>query len=263
MARTRRSSSSTSSAAESRAPGRIAEPTVRRREPAERASQRKRPHDIDLMLRRIREAVKDYPKAALFELYEEGHKSTFEILAACIVSIRTFDEVTVTTARKLFALGTTPRQIAKRSVKEIDDAIRSCTFHEPKAKQIHDIAVEAAEKHGNDLPCSFETLTSFRGVGPKCANLVLGIACGKEVEGLGIGVDIHVHRVTNRWGYVEATTPEKTMAALHDTLPRKYWIEINALLVPFGKHICTGKAPKCSGCPVLEYCRQVGVTEHR
>lgn len=109
------------------------------------------------------------------------------------------------------------------------------------------------------LPCDFGTLTSFRGVGPKCANLVRGIACGATA----IGVDIHVHRVTNRWGYVSAPTPEKTGERLRAVLPRKYWIEINALLVPFGKHVCTGRAPKCSTCPVLRYCRRVGVTDSR
>jgi endonuclease-3 len=88
---------------------------------------------------------------------------------------------------------------------------------------------------------------------------VLGIASGKAF----IGVDIHVQRVTNRWGYVATPTPEKTMAALQETLPKRYWVEINALLVPFGKHVCTGNAPKCSTCPVLDVCRQVGVTVHR
>jgi endonuclease-3 len=102
-------------------------------------------------------------------------------------------------------------------------------------------------------------MLSFRGVGPKCTNLVMGVACGEA----RIGVDIHVHRVTNRWGYVAAPTPEATMAALMEVLPKRYWVEINRLLVPFGKHVCTGRLPKCSTCPVLAYCRQVGVTEHR
>jgi endonuclease-3 len=96
-------------------------------------------------------------------------------------------------------------------------------------------------------------------VGPKCANLALGIACGEQV----ISVDIHVHRVTNRWGYVQTKTPEQTMAALEKKLPKKHWLDINRLLVPFGKHICTGQSPKCSSCPVLEFCQQVGVTKHR
>jgi endonuclease-3 len=100
---------------------------------------------------------------------------------------------------------------------------------------------------------------SFSGVGPKCANLALGVACDQA----GISVDVHVHRVTNRWGAVQTKTPEQTMHALERILPKRYWIEINRLLVPFGKHVCTGRLPKCSSCPVLEYCRQVGVTEHR
>jgi endonuclease-3 len=96
-------------------------------------------------------------------------------------------------------------------------------------------------------------------VGPKCASLALGVAA----EQAHISVDVHVHRVTNRWGYVAEKTPEKTMEALMEKLPREYWIEINRLLVPFGKHVCTGVAPKCSTCPLLSMCRQVGVTEHR
>ncbi|HKY04055.1 MAG TPA: endonuclease III, partial [Blastocatellia bacterium] len=94
---------------------------------------------------------------------------------------------------------------------------------------------------------------------PKCANLVLGIACHQPQ----IGVDVHVHRVTNRWGYVQAPTPERTMQALREKLPRKYWVEINRLLVPFGKHIYKGRLPLCSTCPVEDMCQQVGVEAHR
>ena len=115
------------------------------------------------------------------------------------------------------------------------------------------------EEFDGALPCDEEVLLSFKGVGPKCAHLVLGIACGKAE----ISVDIHVHRITNRWGVVAAKSPEQTMKALEGWLPKKYWIDINRLLVPFGKHVCTGVRPKCSTCPVLEMCRQVGVTEHR
>ena len=100
---------------------------------------------------------------------------------------------------------------------------------------------------------------SFHGVGPKCANLVLAIACGRPA----IGVDVHVHRVTNRWGVIRTRTPEQSVAALEGVLPKRYWIDINRLLVPFGKHVCTGSRPNCSTCPVLDMCRQVGVTAHR
>ncbi len=88
---------------------------------------------------------------------------------------------------------------------------------------------------------------------------MLGIACGIP----SISVDVHVHRVTNRWGYVATRTPEQTMAALEKVLPQPYWIEINRLLVPFGKHICTGHWPRCSTCPLLEMCAQVGVVNPR
>jgi endonuclease-3 len=203
--------------------------------------------------------VRPFPKAALFELAEEGFASPFEQLVACMISIRTRDEVTLPVARQLLALARTPAAMAQRTPAEIDARIRLSSFHEAKARQIHAIARRVVEEHGGELPCDFATLTSFAGVGPKCANLVLGIACGQEQ----IGVDVHVHRVANRWGYVHASTPERTMVALEVKLPRRYWVEINRLLVPFGKHVCTGHLPKCSTCPVLDMCVQVGVTAHR
>jgi len=219
----------------------------------------KRPFDIDLAIPRIRDAVRPFPKAALFELADEGFRSPFEQLVACIISVRTLDEVTLPTARHLFALARTPLAVSHLTIPAIDEQINACTFHEAKARQIHHIACRIVAEHGGILPCEPTVLLSFHGVGPKCANLVLGIACAQP----RIGVDIHVHRVTNRWGYVHTPTPEKTTVALEGILPRSYWIEINRLLVPFGKHICTGRLPHCSTCPVLDMCRQVGVTTHR
>jgi endonuclease-3 len=219
----------------------------------------KRPFDIRKAIPKLRAAVRPLPKAAMFELAELGHTSVFEQLVACIISIRTRDETTLPVARRLFARARTPAAVAKLGVAEVDKLIGACTFHEPKARQIHEIARRAVAEFGGDLPCDERVLLSFRGVGPKCTNLALGVACGHPA----IGVDIHVHRVTNRWGYVAAPTPEKTMALLHEKLPPRYWVEINALLVPFGKHVCTGARPKCSTCPLLDMCRQVAVTDHR
>ncbi|MFP5261039.1 MAG: endonuclease III domain-containing protein [Blastocatellia bacterium] len=219
----------------------------------------KRPVDINLAVRRIRKAVEPFAKAAMFELAEDGFDSAFEQLIACIISIRTYDEVMLPTARGLFARARTPEEVSRLSPDEIDDLIRPSTFHENKARQIQAIARRVVDEYGGELPCDEQTLLSFKGVGPKCANLVLGIACGQPY----IGVDIHVHRVTNRWGYVQTRTPEQTMQALGGKLPRRYWVDINRLLVPFGKHICTGRLPRCSTCPVLDMCQQVGVTEHR
>lgn len=230
----------------------------RQRSPVKRAD--KRPFDINQTMHRVREAVRDYPKAVLFELADRGYGSPFQILVACIITIRTLEEVSLPTSLKLFEVASTAKQIANLSEERIDELIHACAFHRPKSHTIHTIAREVVNTFGGELPCEFDALTSLPGVGPKCANLVLGIACHKPA---GIPVDIHVHRVTNRWGYVAAPTPEKTMAELEKVLPRKYWLEINKLMVPFGKHVCTGKSPKCSTCPVLEYCRQVGVESHR
>jgi endonuclease-3 len=220
---------------------------------------KKKPFDIEEAVPLLREAVAPYPKAALFELHSEGYTSVFEILIACLISIRTRDEVTLPVAKRLFATARTPAAVAELSVKQIEQLIYPCTFYDVKARTIRDIAKGAVEIHGGTLPCDPDALMAFKGVGPKCAHLALGIAC----DMLLTGVDIHVHRVTNRWGYTHAKTPEKTMEQLHEKLPKHLRVEINALLVPFGKHICTGEQPKCSTCPLLEMCQQVGVTKHR
>lgn len=219
----------------------------------------KHPLDIDQVLELIREAVAPYPKAAMFELAELGYASPFEQLIACIISIRTRDEDSLPISRRLLDKARTPAEMAHLTADEIDQLISPSTFHERKAFQIQAIARQVTEQYGGELPCDEAVLLSFSGVGVKCAHLALGIACGQP----WISVDIHVHRVTNRWGYVAAPTPERTMVQLEERLPREHWVEINRLLVPFGKHICTGQLPRCSTCPVLHMCRQVGVTRHR
>lgn len=217
------------------------------------------PFAIDTALARIREAVRPFPRAALFQLADEGFTSAFEQLVACIISIRTRDETMLVCARRFFRTARTPVEVAALGVEAIDALIAESTFHEAKAAQIQALARTVATQHGGVLPCDEAVLLGLRGVGPKCANLVLGIACGQP----RIGVDIHVHRITNRWGYVQGRTPEHTLAALEQVLPRAHWVEINALLVPFGKHVCTPTQPRCSTCPVRDMCRRVGVTAHR
>ena len=219
----------------------------------------KRPFDVDEAFRRLREATKDFPQAEMFALRDEGFTSVFEQLVSCILSIRTFDEQSGPAARRLFALGRTPVEIAALAPEAILAAIANVTFAPAKAAQIQAIARRTADEFGGDLPADFAVLTSLKGVGPKCANLTLGVAHGVPA----IAVDVHVHRITNRWGVVHAPTPEATLAGLEAWLPRDYWVEINERLVPFGKRICTGRAPKCSTCPLLEMCAQVGVTDHR
>jgi endonuclease-3 len=219
----------------------------------------KKPFDLHTMLSRIEKAVAKYPKAAMFQMYEEGFTSLFEQLISCIISIRTLDETTIPVSKRLFAKGRTPEQIAALSLDELAELLHGSTFSYQKAGTISGVAKKAIEEYNGVLPADFDVLTAMKGVGPKCANLALGVA----TQQAAISVDIHVHRVVNRWGFIQTTQPEQTMLALEEKVDKEKWIDINRLLMPFGKHICTGKAPHCSTCPVLDYCRQVGVTTHR
>ena len=217
------------------------------------------PFDIGVVLARVRESTRGFADAAMFELAERGHASLFEQLVGCILSIRTRDEVTLPVALRLLSQARTPEAMRQLGPERIGALIRPVTFPEPKAGTIHAIATRTVEEFGGELPCDAQVLQSFKGVGPKCAHLALGIACGQA----RISVDIHVHRVTNRWGYVRASTPEQTMAALEAVLPQAHWVELNRLLVPFGKHVCTGTRPHCTTCPVLSMCQQAGVRNPR
>ncbi|HEY3343350.1 MAG TPA: endonuclease III [Anaerolineaceae bacterium] len=216
------------------------------------------PFDLPTVMERIRKAVQPFPKAAMFELAEKGYNTLFEQLIGCIISIRTLDEVSLPVTLRLFADAHTPEQIAQLTPQKIQQIIAPSSFAERKAGQILAIAQQVVAQYQGDLPCDEQVLLSFNGVGVKCAHLALGVACGQPA----ISVDIHVHRITNRWGYVSTATPEQTTLALEQILPRAYWIEINQILVPFGKHICTLHLPHCSTCPIQETCRQIGVTSH-
>lgn len=219
----------------------------------------KKPFDIPVMLKQIEKAVKPYPKAAMFELHERGYSSLFEQLISCIISIRTLDETTIPLSEALFAKARTPKELLKIPPAQLESLLHGSQYPGQKAYTLLGIAKVATENFGGELPADYDTLISLKGVGPKCAKLALGVA----VKYPGISVDVHVHRVTNRWGLIETKTPEKTMEALEKLIAQKNWIDINRLLMPFGKHICTNRLPHCSTCPVLEYCLQVGVDKHR
>jgi endonuclease-3 len=219
----------------------------------------KLPFKLTVMLKRIEKATASYPKAAMFELYERGYISLFEQLISCIISIRTLDETTIPLSEKLFSLARSPEKLLKLSPQKLENILHGSQYPGQKAYTVLGIAKAAVEEYNGELPADFEKLINLKGVGPKCANLALGVSSGHP----GISVDVHVHRVANRWGFVQTKTPEQTMKELEEKVPKKKWIDINRLLMPFGKHICTAKLPHCSTCPVLEYCRQVGVTTHR
>jgi len=219
----------------------------------------KKPFNLSIVLKRIEKAVKPYPKAAMFELFERGYSTLFEQLISCVISIRTLDETTIPVSEKLFKIARTPKEFLRLSPKQLEQALHGATFPGQKVFTIIGISKAAVEQYNGELPAEFEKLMQLKGVGPKCANLALGVAHRQAA----ISVDVHVHRVTNRWGFIQTSSPEQTMLQLEQKVPKQKWIDINRLLMPFGKRICTGRLPHCSTCPVLEYCMQIGVTSHR
>jgi endonuclease-3 len=219
----------------------------------------KEPLDIDAVFERLRRAVTDLPKAAMFDLRDRGYGSPFEQLVGSLISARTRDETTVEVCLRLFAEARTPADFVALPEDRLIALLMGATFPEPKARDLKVIARQIIDEHGGRVPDSLEELTAFRGVGPKIAALTLAVGFDRPA----IAVDVHVHRITNRWGYVATTSPERTMLALEKLLPQRYWIEINERLVPFGKFVCTAMRPKCSTCLLLSMCRQVGVVNPR
>jgi endonuclease III len=219
----------------------------------------KEPFDIDEAFRRLRQALASLPKAAMFDLRDRGFASPFEQLVGSLISARTRDETTMEVCLRLFAVAKTPEAMARLDQATLAKLLRGASFPEAKVRDLIALSKQIVEQHNGVVPDTLEGLTAFRGVGPKIAALTLAVGFGRP----SIAVDIHVHRVANRWGYVATSTPEQTLAALTEKLPERYWVEINERLVPFGKFICTGVSPKCSTCPLLSMCGQVGVASHR
>ncbi|WP_376965743.1 endonuclease III [Azospirillum sp. A26] len=215
--------------------------------------------DIDEVFRRLRVAVAPYPKAAMFELRDRGYATPFQQLVASLISARTRDETSLEVAERLFAVAGTPAAMAALPEERLVELLHGATFPEPKARDIRALSRRIVEELGGEVPDTPDGLMRFHGVGPKIAALTLAVGFGIPA----LAVDIHVHRIANRWGYVQARTPEKTMAALLAVLPKRYWVEINERLVPFGKWVCTGERPRCSTCPLLSMCARVGVTDSR
>ncbi|MHB8830269.1 MAG: endonuclease III domain-containing protein [Syntrophales bacterium] len=189
----------------------------------------------------------------------EKHRDPFEILVSTLLSLRTKDEVTAMASARLFALADTPAAMAALTKEEIAKAIYPVGFYRNKAETIHEACRTLIDRYASRVPDSIEELLKMRGVGRKTANLVVTLG----FNGPGICVDVHVHRISNRLGYVDTKTPEETEFALREKLPRQYWIKYNTLLVSFGRSICRPVSPHCSICKVSDLCQRVGITKSR
>ena len=214
--------------------------------------------DLAPAFRALRKAAEAWTVPIVSDMATHG-ASPFEILIAALLSARTLDTVTAVIAPRLFALARTPEQMLRLSAREIEKAIHGVAFSETKSKQILEISRILTEQYGSRVPDDLDQLDELPGVGRKIANLVVTDAFDKP----GICVDTHVHRITNRWGYVHTKTPDETELALREKLPRRYWHEINRLLVALGQNICRPTIPSCSICPIYQYCERVGVTRQR
>jgi endonuclease-3 len=179
----------------------------------------------------------------------------FTVLISCIISLRTKDEVTYPAAQKLFKLGNTPSQIMKLRLSKIEKAIYPAGFYKTKARTIKNISKELYENFDSKVPDSIEQLIRFKGVGRKTANIVMVYGFKKHA----VPVDVHVHKLCNRLGWVKTPTPDQTEHELRNKLPKKYWLVINELFVRHGQKVCFTRNPRCDICIINRYCRKINV----
>jgi len=192
-------------------------------------------------------------------MVERVSRDPFDVLVSTLLSLRTKDETTEPAAKRLLGRAPDPGTMAATPAKEIEQLIYPVGFYRRKAVQLREVSRLLLERHGGKVPDDMEALLELPGVGRKTANLVLSAGFGIPA----ICVDTHVHRITNRWGYVRTRTPEETETALRARLPRRHWLTINGLLVQFGKAVCQPVSPWCSACPVTARCSRLGVGRHR
>jgi endonuclease-3 len=206
----------------------------------------------------LRKAAPSWHAPVLTLMAAERH-DPFLTLIGCILSLRTKDETTAVAAPRLFARADTPARMLEIDPEEIARLIFPVGFYRTKARVVREISRDILERFDGRVPDDIDQLLTLKGVGRKTANLVVTEAFGKP----GICVDTHVHRICNRWGLVKTSTPEQTETALRATLPRRYWRELNGLLVAFGQTLCQPVSPWCSRCPVAHLCPRIGVTHSR
>jgi len=214
---------------------------------------------LSRVIARLRAKVPEWNPTALAEVADRTERDPFRILIACLLSLRTKDETTGPAAERLFSLAHTPDAMLRLTPQQIEKAIFPVGFYRTKARVIRGVCRDLLGWFGGQVPDDLDALLTLKGVGRKTANLVVTMGFDKP----GICVDTHVHRVSNRLGFVRTKTPEQTELALREKLPRRHWIELNDLLVTFGQNICQPISPKCSICPVRRPCRRVGVIRSR
>jgi endonuclease III len=215
-------------------------------------------NNIDEVVKILGNKVKEYKTPIVTKITNEG-KNPFKILISTIISLRTKDDVTEAGTNRIFELATTPKEMAKISIKAVEKAIYPAGFYKTKAKTIIDTCNILVKQHNSIVPDDLDELLKIKGIGRKTANLVIGQGYDKPA----ICVDTHVHRISNRFGYVKTKNPHDTEFALRDILPLKYWIIYNDILVAYGQNLCVPISPKCSICPIEKLCPKIDVKKSR
>jgi endonuclease-3 len=215
--------------------------------------------DIHHAIVTLQAQAPDWTETALTTVARTMGRDPFKILIGCLLSLRTKDETTGPAAARLFTLAETAEAMRQLAKEQIAQAIYPVGFYRTKAAAILDICRTLIERHGGRVPDTMEALLALKGVGRKTANLVLTMGFQKPA----ICVDTHVHRISNRWRYVQTKNPEHTELALRRKLPKAYWMVYNDLLVSFGQNICKPISPLCGQCPLDTGCPKVGVKQHR
>ena len=216
-------------------------------------------NDIHEVIDILQEAIKQWPETTLAQVADQTRSAPFRILIGTVLSLRTKDETTAEACKRLFSLADSPETMVSLSEETIDNAIYPVGFHTTKAKNILAICRILIDEYKSLVTHEIDILVTLPGVGRKTANLVVTLGYDKP----GICVDTHVHRISNRWGYVNTKNPEKTESALREKLPQKYWIGYNDLLVIYGQNLCKPISPFCSRCRLSSYCDRVDVEKYR
>jgi endonuclease III len=214
--------------------------------------------DIHKIVATLREAVSGLEVPIVTEISRQ-RRDPFQVLVSTILSLRTKDQVTREASMRLLGRADNPQEILRLSEEEIEKLIFPVGFYKTKARTLKQVCSDLLERYAGKVPDEIDELLKLKGVGRKTANLVVTLGYAKQ----GICVDTHVHRVSNRLGYVKTKTPDQTETALRNKLPKEYWIEYNDLLVTWGQNVCRPISPFCSKCAIQQYCRQVGVVQHR
>ena len=213
--------------------------------------------DLPVVLRYLRKSIKSWPIPVVTTISLK--QSPFMVLVSCLLSLRTRDETTYAASKRLFALARSPKKLLDLNPQQVETAIYPVAFYRNKTINLFEICRSLVNENKGMVPDSLDKLIRLKGVGRKTANLTLVLGHNK----LGVCVDIHVHRIMNRWGYVQTKSPDETEKELRRKLPKRYWMEINNLLVSFGQNICKPQSPYCSKCGILEHCKQIGVNRYR